>query len=663
MAINITTNIVNTTGGNVTQITAVQGGWQTIKTAASMSALTGSAILKQNLADGQIFYISESQELYQLTIAGTVPFQTYTFNSFDWPGGGGGSTDTGSLLTTASISNNVFTFTKGDASTFDVDISPVTASLITTASVSSNTITFTKGDASTFNITVDTGSGGGGTPGGSTTQIQFNDGGSFGGSSDFTWNGSSLQIGGSNPYLRIYETSQEAVFLGDTDSGNTIAALRLYDNNQVYTQLGTREGTGTDSFIGNTLRIGDNSNASAQLHITGTSTVRPTVLVEGAAAQSANLQEWQNSAGSGLAHVDAVGNIETSGYVSASGAIFRSNSDNTSIIIGNWTSDREQSVIIGQSTIPQRAKCVTIGWHAESRNNAVAIGWNAGNGGSDDSVHIGYNCSYGADNSVLIGSNLVALSSAQSVAIGKSANVTGGFNVGIGYLAEANIESVGIGANVIAPSGSVTIGYNVSGVADRVTIQPSSVLHAGPHLLDEATPASTTNTLYNSGGNLYFNGAAVGGSVTGVASGIAFFDGSGNLTSSTNFTIDTTGNISASGDISIGGHLSATTKSFLIAHPTKDGKLQYASLEGPENGVYVRGTTNEGEIILPDYWSALVHEDSITVSLTSVGEFQPLYVESKFVDKITVGGATGNYDYVVYAERKDVPKLEVEKWE
>ena len=162
MAINITTNIVNTTGGNVTQITAVQGGWQTIKTAASMSALTGSAILKQNLADGQIFYISESQELYQLTIAGTVPFQTYTFNSFDWPGGGGGSTDTGSLLTTASISNNVFTFTKGDASTFDIDISPVTASLITTASVSSNTITFTKGDGNTFNLTVDTGSGGGG---------------------------------------------------------------------------------------------------------------------------------------------------------------------------------------------------------------------------------------------------------------------------------------------------------------------------------------------------------------------------------------------------------------------------------------------------------------------------------------------------------------------
>jgi hypothetical protein len=30
--------------------------------------------------------------------------------------------------------------------------------------------------------------GGGGTPGGADTQIQFNDGGSFGGDADLTWN-------------------------------------------------------------------------------------------------------------------------------------------------------------------------------------------------------------------------------------------------------------------------------------------------------------------------------------------------------------------------------------------------------------------------------------------------------------------------------------------
>jgi hypothetical protein len=42
------------------------------------------------------------------------------------------------------------------------------------------------------------------------------------------------------------------------------------------------------------------------------------------------------------------------------------------------------------------------------------------------------------------------------------------------------------------------------------------------------------------------------------------------------------------------GSFGATTKSFIINHPTKEGrKLQYGSLEGPELGVYVRGRTQE----------------------------------------------------------------------
>ena len=73
----------------------------------------------------------------------------------------GGSTDTGSLLTTASVNLNEITFTKGDGTTFPILIntgsaesSADTGSLLQTASISDATITFTKGDASTFDITV-----------------------------------------------------------------------------------------------------------------------------------------------------------------------------------------------------------------------------------------------------------------------------------------------------------------------------------------------------------------------------------------------------------------------------------------------------------------------------------------------------------------------------
>ena len=56
-------------------------------------------------------------------------------------------------------------------------------------------------------------------------------------------------------------------------------------------------------------------------------------------------------------------------------------------------------------------------------------------------------------------------------------------------------------------------------------------------------------------------------------------------------------------------------------------KLRYGSLEGPKNGVYVRGRLKDSNVIeLPDYWTGLVHEDSITVSLTAIGKSQELYV-------------------------------------
>jgi len=131
------------------------------------------------------------------------------------------------------------------------------------------------------------------------------------------------------------------------------------------------------------------------------------------------------------------------------------------------------------------------------------------------------------------------------------------------------------------------------------------------------------------------------------------------------FIIDGLGNVgigtAPSNALDVVGHFSATSKSFLIDHPTKENKkLQYASLEGPENGVYVRGTTNSTIIELPDYWSELVHEDSITVVLTPIGKKQDLYIKSKSPENIMVGGVEGSYDYVVYGERKDIDKLEIE---
>ena len=109
------------------------------------------------------------------------------------------------------------------------------------------------------------------------------------------------------------------------------------------------------------------------------------------------------------------------------------------------------------------------------------------------------------------------------------------------------------------------------------------------------------------------------------------------------------------------GLFSAVSKSFDIQHPTKpDMRLRYGSLEGPENGVYVRGNTKENIIELPEVWTGLVDESTITVSLTSVGKFQKVYLEKIENNKIYIGGRVKEISYVIFGERKDIDKITVE---
>jgi hypothetical protein len=131
--------------------------------------------------------------------------------------------------------------------------------------------------------------------------------------------------------------------------------------------------------------------------------------------------------------------------------------------------------------------------------------------------------------------------------------------------------------------------------------------------------------------------------------------------SSSNIGIGTT---SPGAKLEVNGSFRATTKSFIIDHPTKENKkLQYGVLEGPEHSIYVRGKlTNTNVIQLPDYWHALVHEDSITVNLTAIGKKQDLWVEEITDTHITIASETGDINcfYAVFAERKDVEKLVTE---
>jgi hypothetical protein len=115
--------------------------------------------------------------------------------------------------------------------------------------------------------------------------------------------------------------------------------------------------------------------------------------------------------------------------------------------------------------------------------------------------------------------------------------------------------------------------------------------------------------------------------------------------------------------------LMANTKNFVIDHPTKENKkLVYGCLEGPEHSVYVRGRLrNDNTIELPEYWINLVDETTITVSLTAINSEQSLFVAKIEDNKIIIGNYMTQFGelpidcfYHVFAERKDVDKLETE---
>jgi hypothetical protein len=115
-------------------------------------------------------------------------------------------------------------------------------------------------------------------------------------------------------------------------------------------------------------------------------------------------------------------------------------------------------------------------------------------------------------------------------------------------------------------------------------------------------------------------------------------------------------------EVNVSGDFSATTKRFLIDHPTKPGfKLQHGNLEGPEHGVYLRGKSTTKKISLPEYWTGLVDPNSITITLTPVGRHQNLYVKKISKTFIEIAGAHKiEFFYLIQATRKDVAPLQIE---
>jgi hypothetical protein len=152
---------------------------------------------------------------------------------------------------------------------------------------------------------------GGGTPAGSTTQMQYNNAGAFGADSGFTYAGSgAVTIAGSpTQTLTINQsnnTSGKGIFVtgGVIPGYFTTSADGSYG---VYSAIGSSAGGATIAgyFINNA------SGGTAINATTGHAAVKGLV-VKGFTSQSANLAEFQNVGGTAMTTVDAAGSLAIS---------------------------------------------------------------------------------------------------------------------------------------------------------------------------------------------------------------------------------------------------------------------------------------------------------------------------------------------------------------
>jgi hypothetical protein len=256
-----------------------------------------------------------------------------------------------------------------------------------------------------------------------------------------------------------------------------------------------------------------------------------------------------------------------------------------------------------------------------------------------------------------VGSSFIANSTA---IVGTGfANVTTSVNsaahtVGTNFIANST-AIVGTGfANVATSVNSALLTVGSSFIANTTGAYHTGVVNAASHTTTGVTanvtgvyPASNTS------------GTALGSATQRWVINANTINGTGDWTTTANVGVGIAA--SATYRLQVNGAFAATTKSFVIDHPTKtDMKLRYGSLEGPENGVYVRGKIEGVSIIeLPEYWWNLIDENSITVNLTPYGRSQDIWVQSTSTHFIHLNQPADCF-FTVFAERKDVEKLVVE---
>ena len=349
--------------------------------------------------------------------------------------------------------------------------------------------------------------------------------------------------------------------------------------------------------IGDTI-IGDTSNKKLAVGNVGASNVTPDatleilpknsndigVIVQGAASQSANLQEWQASNAVSVAQLSADGSIATSGTISASGGVLLAPlvpATTTNKLYNDAGTLKFNGSTIGGDSVNAYVSGIA------AYSSGVVTGGN---------MYVGEYIYHDGDTNTYIrlrgdqfdfvagGRTMLTLDEAGSdtVTVNDGANdvdfqVKGENDTNLIRTDAAN-DLVGIGTS--SPSYKLDVfGHDAWMQASGIIVGNSGVV------LANNTPTVTTNTLYNDGGTLSWNGSSVGGGASTAdlnhVSGIAVY-ASGSVAYASGQAIENETAIATNTS-----NVSTNTSNI----STNTGRVNYASGQAVQNEIDIAYTS------------------------------------------------------------------------
>jgi len=543
-------------------------------------------------------------------------------------------------------------------------------------------------------------------PGGSDNQVQYNDNGNLAGASNFVWDGTNVGIGTSAPTSKLTvdgDSSEGTIGIERTTvSTNTVIGAINFTNNNAGTVYGRVRGgrnSAGDGYVSLGTGLGDALYVLESSNV-GVGTISPESKVH--TYSSTNLgtvagdnyivTTLQTPGGAGGNNVydrtwlyrTATGSDWTTWSIWNGISVDSSFTTPTSSLTWHWREPNAGKQHFGNSTTTVlTVGSANVGVGTTNPTQKLDVnGIIQGNGGlygiTGSTLNLLVDWSSESQVTTLTATNLFFGTSAQ-----RRMTITSGGNVGIGtsnpsyklevvgdILASAasgnrsvvlTTNNANAALNVLAGNGLelATDGSNKNlsfrtGVTTAMQISSTAALKLNSYGSGTFTGTATKTLAVDSSGNVIELDVSSNG--TGAANQVAFWKDTDTVSGSASLTWN-------GSTFYINGTLEATEKSFVINHPTQEGKkLVYGVLEGPEHAVYCRGKINGELIELPEEWTGLVDQESITVQLTPIGKHQNLYVVDIKDNKVFIKNgdlltSKINAYYYIQATRKDIKPL------